>query len=179
MAEISEADILRQLDAAGLGTTEVYQDFITELGNEIANDFREYLDTKTKSTGRHTKIYAKPSQNGFVIEADYWYDFIDQGVNAAPKQEGLKYTRPLVQNSPYSFKHLGVGSNMERSIAEWSGASIGQAYGIAISIKKHGIQPKNITEGVITPELLEKISTDLGKITGLMITATFKKHGAK
>lgn len=182
MAEINEAEILQQLNLENVGRSAdaVYKDFITDVGNELIDLFRDRIASSTKGSGTlASSLKAVPTETGFAIEADYYYDFIDSGVNAAPKKQGLKYTRPLVQNSPYSFKHLGVSSNMERKIAEWSGVSIGQAYGIAISIKKHGIQPKNITQSVITPEVLEKISTDLGKITGLIITATFKKHGAK
>ena len=182
MPEINEADVLRQMNLEDLGRSAdvVYKDFITEVADELIQQFRDKIQDNTKGSGTLAQsVSPLIKKDGFVIEADYYYRFVDDGVNAAPKQQGLKYTRPLVQNSPYSFKHLGVGSNMERSIAQWSGVSIGQAYGIAISIKKHGIKAKGITDSVITNEVLEKISTDLGKVTGFIINATFKKHGAK
>lgn len=182
MAEINEADILRQLNLEDVGRSadDVYSDFITDVGNELIDLFREAIHKNTKGSGTlASSLKTIPTSSGFAIEADYYYQFIDQGVNAAPKRQGLRYTRPLVQNSPYSFKHLGVGKNMERTIAQWSGVPIGQAYGIAISIKKHGIKGKGITDSVLTDEVLTKISEDLGKITGFLVKATFKKHGAK
>lgn len=179
---VSEADVLRQLNLEDLGRSadDIYSDFLTDVGNDIIKLFKREINDNTKGSGTLAQsLSVLPKTGGFEITADFYYQFIDDGVNAAPRRQGLKYTRPLVQNSPYSFKHLGVGRQMERSVAQWSGASIGQAYGIAISIKKHGIKGHNITENTLTDDVLEKIAEDLGKVTGFFVTATLKKHGAE
>ena len=63
---------------------------------------------------------------------------------------------------------------MAKSIGEWANVSdISQAYAIGVNIKRYGIKPKNITDKVVTDEMLERISQDLLTATGLIVTASF------
>lgn len=179
---VNEGDILRALNLDGLGTSveKVYKDFITKAGNELIQLFKREIRERTKGSGTLAQsLSVLPKETGFEITADEYYNFVDDGVNAAPSRQGIKTIRPLIQNAPYSFKNLGVSKSMEKSISEWSGVSLGQAYGIAVSIKKHGIKPHNITDNAISDEVLEKISKDLAEVTGIMITAVFKKGESK
>lgn len=170
-----EADILRSIENLGAQRSDFYRDVITDLSNEIIKRYREAL-SGSGSGNLASSLTVKPNKNGFEIEADYYFKFIDEGVNASPKKQGIKYVRPLVQNSPYSFKNLGVGSNMEKSIAQWSGVSLGSAYGIAVSIKKHGIKAQNINDKVLDEETLNLISADLSTVLGLAVEVTFDKN---
>jgi hypothetical protein len=176
---INEADILRQLGAKGIGkaTDEVYRDLITDLADSITETFREYTRKNTRGSGTLGQSFkAEPAKNGFTISADFYYDFIDEGVKGAPLPAGVKQvSRTFTGASRFSFKNLGVSSKMEKSIAEWTGRPIGQNYGVAINIKKRGIHPKNITDNVIDQEMLDKIGQDLTDLTGLAFQVTFDK----
>lgn len=171
----SEADALyQQLSDIGSVKGDFYQDYLTSIGQTVIDRYKEVLAKETSGSGTLAQsVIALPNQNGFEIEADFYFKFIDEGVNAAPKIPGVKYIRPLVKGAPYSFKNLGVGRDMEKSIAQFSGKPLGQAYGIAVSIKKHGIKPHNINDQVLTDEFLDDISEDLSIVLGLAVEVTF------
>lgn len=178
---INEAEILRALSKQDLGkdSSKVYFTALTVLADEIVQDFKDVIEKETRSDNGALKASIVPfdlSNKGFSIEGDFYYKFIDDGVNAAPSGPGSNSVRPLVQGAPYSFKNLGVPANMVQSVREWSGGSMAQAYAIAVSIKKHGIQPKNITEQVWNDKVIERVSTDLSRITGLAVTVVFNKN---
>jgi hypothetical protein len=144
---VNEAQILQELQRGGLGVnpTEVYSNFITDIGNDIMKQFRTVIEKETKSTNGALKssVVVVPSKNGFEIEADYYYKFIDDGVSGVGG--GMNPIRSIVTNGTYKFKNLGVPEAMAKSIREWSGASIEQSYAIGVNIKRYGIKPKNIT----------------------------------
>ena len=175
---INEAEILRQLERDGLGADpkEMYSNIITDIGNDLMKQFRTVIEKETSSTNGALKssVTVLPSQNGFDIEADYYYKFIDDGVSGVGKfSDGKSPIRSVVSSGLYSFKNLGVPKAMANSIREWSGASIEQSYAIGVNIKNYGIKPKNITDTVITDAVLERIAEDLATVTGLNIEARF------
>jgi hypothetical protein len=178
---INEAQILQQLEAQDIGKNpeEVYTNILTELSDEIVDKFKEVIRNESKGSGTLAQsVTAIPSSNGFEIEADYYFKFIDEGVSGTGQDysnpdRSLK--RPVVKNSPYRFKHLGVSREFAHSIREWSGASIERSYMIAIEIKRYGIRPKGIIEKALDDATLEKISEDLATITGLAVEATFNR----
>lgn len=189
MANINEADVLRQLGAKGIGkaTDEVYIDFLTVIADEISESFRDYLRSNTRGSGTLAQsVTAKPQKNGFSIDADFYYDFIDEGVKGAPLPAGVKEI-PKNQkgqgrfNGPsrFAFETIYSNKDMERSIAEYSGRPIGSNHGVVVNIKKRGIHPANITDNVITEEVLRKISEDLTELTGLAVQASFQKLSDK
>lgn len=153
-----------------------YEKYIVNLSRQLTAEFKEEVNKKSKGSGAlGSSMVARPSKDGFTIEGDFYYKFIDEGVNAAPKQKGLKYVRPLVTSSPYSFKHAGVGKKMANSIRSIVGGDISNVYKVAVSIKKHGIKAKNITENVMTDKVLDQIAQDLLTITGLNFEFSFDK----
>lgn len=174
-----EAEILADLERGGLGRlqSELRQNFFTEISQKIIDLFRDEVEANTGNTSGNLKssIEAKLDQNGFDVEADFYYKFIDEGVNAAPKSPTANYTRSLQTSSPYSFKNLGVPEKMARSIRQNYGAGINQAYAIGVNIKKYGIENKDITEKVITNTLMEQVSEDISTILGLAVEVTFDK----
>jgi len=183
---VNEAEILQQLESTGIGVGQysetqavsLYQKLMLNLGNDIQESFREQIEKDTKSDNGALKgsVKALPSKTGFDIFADFYYKFIDDGVSGVGQFQGaMKSIRPVVSNGLYQFKNLGVPESMAQSIREWSGASIEQSYAIAVNIKRYGIKPKNITDAVITDEVLERIALDLATVTGLVIEVSFDK----
>lgn len=176
---INEGEVLRQLERENVGITnsQSYRNIITDIGNELIKAFRSDIDKKTADGSGQLKasVALLPDKDGFTIEAEGYYKFVDEGVNAAPKSGNVAYTRPLVSGAPFSFRNLGVPELMEKSIAQWSGVAIGEAYGIAVSIKKHGIKAHNFTDSVITDDRLTKIAEDIATFLGLAVEAKFNK----
>lgn len=173
---VNEAEVLRQLEAQGVGANpkDYYKDFIGEIADDIVKGFKDEIKATTEGSGALSQsVVAVPKKDGFQVEADFYYKFVDEGVNAAPKVSGAKYIRPLVQNSPYSFKHLGVSKDFAKSISQYVGASIPSQYAVAVSIKKHGIKAHNITDKVITDGVLDRIAEDLATILGLTVEVIF------
>lgn len=178
LTSAEEAEILRDFAQGGLGRLkeDLKQNFFTRISQDIADLFRDQLE---KETGGNTSGNLKSSiiplldRDGFTIEADFYYKFIDEGVNAAGTQASPG--KRLQTSSPYSFKSLSVPSKMARSIRQNYGVAIDAAYAIGVSIKKHGIENKNITDKVMTDALLEEISEDLSTMLGLAVEVSFDK----
>jgi len=160
----------------GIGSNEVYTNFLTDISNDLIESFRDVIEKETGSTSGDLKksVVPFPSKNGFEIQAEYYYKFVDGGVSGVGQfGEGKSPIRSVVSSGLYSFKNLGVPKAMANSIREWSGASIEQSYAIGVNIKNYGIKPKNITDTVITDAVLERIAEDLATLTGLNIEARF------
>lgn len=183
---MTEGDILRALSESGVGVgkftesngVSAYQKMILEISNDLMDSFRVQIEKDTKSDNGALKssVTVVPTAGGADIVADYYYKFIDSGVDGVGQfGAGMSPIRGVQTGSPYKFKNLGVPSVMAQSIREWSGASIEQSYAIAVNIKNYGIKPKHITESVITDEVLERISNDLLRATGLIVEIAFEK----
>jgi hypothetical protein len=67
---------------------------------------------------------------------------------------------------------------MATAISEWKGLDMSHAYAVSYNIKQRGLQPKRITENVITDQVLERIGNDLAELTGLMFEINFTKNGS-
>jgi hypothetical protein len=52
------------------------------------------------------------------------------------------------------------------------------AYAVASNIKQRGLEPKRITDNVITNDVLERIGSDLAELTGLMFQINFTRNGS-
>ena len=145
----------------------VYEKFILNVGNKVTADLREYIQKNASNTGAlaQSVVYFPTGALSFEIQADDYYKFVDQGVN------GIAVNHASV----FSFQYPGVSYNMAKAIQEWKGMDMSHAYAIATNIKQRGLKPKNITENVITDELLERISNDLAELTGLVFEIKFEK----
>lgn len=172
------------LDSLGISQQELtqpetaYEKLILEIANKVTDDFKEYISANVMNTGAlmQSVVYMPTGAFSFEIQADQYYLFQDQGVNAAPEVPGYAYKRTRVTGSIYSFKYSSPGKNMATAIQQWKGGSMSQAYATASSIKMHGLQPKHITENVMTDEVLNKISADLATVTGLIFNVSFTKN---
>jgi hypothetical protein len=182
---MTEGEILRVLEGSGIGkgtftesqAKDAYLELIAEIGNGIAILFKDQIDKDTKSDSGTLGQSAIPipTKNGFEIQADYYYKFIDDGVSGVGQFHGATTPiRSVVSNGVYSFKNLGVPEAMARRIKDMPGVgSMSHAYAIGVNIKNYGIKPKNITDKVVTDAMLERISQDLLTATGLIVTASF------
>ena len=145
----------------------VYEKFIINVGNKVTADLREYIQKNAMNTGAlaQSVVYFPTGALSFEIQADDYYKFVDEGVN------GLKTNH----SSQFSFRYPGVSYNMAKAIQEWKGLDMSHAFAIATNIKQRGLRPKNITENVITDDLLNMISKDLAEVTGLTFEIKFEK----
>jgi len=157
------AELESLFQSLGKDPKDLYKNYITELGDEIVNEFKKGIDQNTKRGSGTLKqsVTAIPSKKSFEVEADFYYKFIDDGV------------KPIGQKGVYAFKDTKVPKAFAQSIREWSGKSIEQSYAIAVSIKKHGIEAKNITDKVMNSEMIKRIENDLLTLTGLVIEVNF------
>lgn len=172
-----ESAILNDLLSGGLGRTEqVYSDYVSKIADDIVQAFKKQIKRSTDGSGSLAQsVIAKPNKDGFEIQADFYYKFVDEGVQGAPLPAGVKPIRQVVKNAPYKFKNLKVSKDMIKNIRSIVGGDISSVYAVAISIKKHGIKAKSITDNVITDQVLEQLSEDLTEVTGLMVDVIFEK----
>ena len=171
------------LDTLGISENELrqpesaYEKLILGIANKVTDDFKEYISANVMNTGAlmQSVVYMPTGAFSFEIQADQYYKFQDQGVNALPNVPGYKYNRPTVSGSAYSFRTPYVSANMAKAIQQWKGGDMSKAYATASSIKHHGLRPRNITENVMTDEVLNKIASDLATVTGLIFNVSFTK----
>ncbi len=148
-----------------------YDRFIVELSTKLAAEFRDYTKRVAQNTGAlAASIIPVPTgQLSFRLEAEDYYPFVDEGVNAVGTNN---------YGSQFSFRYPGVSHNMATAISQWKGLDMSHAYAVASNIKQRGLQPKRITENVITDQVLERIGNDLAELTGLMFEINFTKNGS-
>jgi hypothetical protein len=147
-----------------------YDRFIIELSNKLAEEFRDYTKQVASNTGAlAASIIPVPTgQLSFRLEADDYYPFVDEGVNAVGTNN---------YGSQFSFNYPGVSHNMATAISQWKGLDMSHAYAVASNIKQRGLQPKRITENVINDSVLERIGRDLAELTGLLFEINFTRNG--
>ena len=147
-----------------------YDRFIIQLSTRLAKEFRDYTKKVSQNTGAlAASIIPVPTGNlSFRLEAEDYYPFVDEGVNAVGTNN---------YGSQFSFNYPGVSQNMAMAISQWKGMDMSHAYAVASNIKQRGLEPKRITENVITNDILEKIGNDLAELTGLMFQINFTRNG--
>lgn len=148
----------------------VYDKFITELSTRLATEFRDYTKKVAQNTGAlAASIIPVPTGTlSFRLEAEDYYPFVDEGVNAVGTNNF---------GSQFSFRYPGVSHNMAKAISQWKGLDMEHAYAVSYNIKQRGLRPKRITDNVVTDEVLEKIGNDLAELTGLMFEINFTRNG--
>jgi hypothetical protein len=148
-----------------------YDRFIIELSNQLATEFRDYTKKVAQNTGAlAASIIPVPTgQLSFRLEAEDYFPFVDEGVNAVGTNN---------YGSQFSFNYPGVSHNMATAISQWKGLDMSHAYAVASNIKQRGLRPKNITENVINDQVLDRIANDLAEMTGLMFEINFTKNGS-
>lgn len=148
-----------------------YDRFIIELSNQLATEFRDYTKRVAQNTGAlAASIIPVPTgQLSFRLEAEDYFPFVDEGVNAVGTNN---------YGSQFSFNYPGVSHNMATAISQWKGLDMSHAYAVASNIKQRGLQPKRITENVINDQVLERIANDLAELTGLLFEINFTKNGS-
>jgi len=148
-----------------------YDRFIIGLSNQLAEEFRDYTKRVAQNTGAlAASIIPVPTgQLSFRLEAEDYFPFVDEGVNAVGTNN---------YGSQFSFNYPGVSHNMATAISQWKGLDMSHAYAVASNIKQRGLQPKRITENVINDQVLDRIANDLAELTGLMFEINFTKNGS-
>ena len=162
------------LEGFGISTTDVeqpanaYQKFLLDVGNKVTKDLSDFIKQKANNTGglAASVVYFPTGALSFEIQADDYFKFQDQGVNAVGSTN---------HGSEFSFRYPGVSPRMATAIQQAYGVTSSHAYAVAASIKEHGIRPKRIIENVLNESVLDKIANDLAEVTGLIFSIKFEK----
>jgi hypothetical protein len=162
------------LEGIGISTSDVeqpatvYQKFIVEVSNKMIEDLRAYIKANANNTGglAASVVYFPTGALSFEIQADDYFKFQDQGVNAVGSSN---------HGSAFSFRYPGVSPKMATALQQAYGIEIGHAYAVASSIKQEGIRPKKIIETVLNEKVLDRIANDLAEVTGLIFSIKFDK----
>lgn len=162
------------LEGFGISTSEVeqpanvYQKFLLDVGNQVTKDLSDFIKQKANNTGglAASVVYFPTGALSFEIQADDYFKFQDQGVNAVGSTN---------HGSEFSFRYPGVSPRMATAIQQAYGVTTSHAYAVAASIKSHGIAPKRIIENVLNENVLDKIANDLAEVTGLIFSIKFQK----
>jgi hypothetical protein len=162
------------LEGFGISTSEVeqpanvYQKFLLDVGNQVTKDLSDFIKQKANNTGglAASVVYFPTGALSFEIQADDYFKFQDQGVNAVGSTN---------HGSEFSFRYPGVSPRMATAIQQAYGVTSSHAYAVAASIKSHGIAPKRIIENVLNENVLDKIANDLAEVTGLIFSIKFEK----
>ena len=176
----SEGALVKKIVDKGIGVekAEAYTTGLGVIAQKVIDHYKDEIKKRTDGSGalaQSVQVKLPITVNGFVIIADQYYDFIDEGVNAAPNRPDLTYKRGRVGGSRFSFKNLKVGRNMIKNIRSIVAGDMSNVWATAISIKKHGIEPKNMTEEILTDATLEMIAEDLNQISEGLFTIAFEK----
>ena len=128
----------------------------------------DFIKQKANNTGglAASVVYFPTGALSFEIQADDYFKFQDQGVNAVGSTN---------HGSEFSFRYPGVSPRMATAIQQAYGVTSSHAYAVAASIKSHGIAPKRIIENVLNEDVLDKIANDLAEVTGLIFSIKFEK----
>lgn len=174
---IDEAAEVKKLLNEDLGAGGFYQDYISRLSDQITKEFKEGItkNVRSKSGSLASSVESIPTKGGFEIRADVYYDFIDEGVQGYTPP-GLKPVSGIIKNGTYKFKSLKVHRDFISNMKQYAGNDLSGQFALAISIKRKGIKAKNITDQVITDELLEMIAEDLATLTGLAFGVVFDRN---
>lgn len=166
------------LEGFGISTTDVaqpanvYEKFIVDVSNQLIEDLRTYIKANANNNGSLASSVV-PFPTGalsFEIQADDYFKFQDQGVNAVGSSN---------HGSEFSFRYPGVSPRMANAIQEAYGVTSSHAYAISSKIKEYGIRPKKIIETVLSEEVLDRIANDLAEVTGLIFSIKFDKATQK
>ena len=176
-------------DFDGLGVTPNAADSSNLLGLEsviqktalfIVEDLEEWLIKEGISSTGSQKfgIAPEPMQKSdgsisFKIFGDKYYDYVDEGVN------GIEVSR----GSQYSFKSIRPSKKMANSLKPWIAAKgiplIGDidttSYIYAASIKKKGIEKRNISERYFDASFMDKIAAIFEQALDIAVDRYFEK----
>jgi len=166
------------LEGFGISTNEVqepknvYQKFLLDVGNKVTKDLSDFIKQKANNTGglAASVVYFPTGALSFEIQADDYFKFQDQGVNAVGSSN---------HGSAFSFRYPGVSPKMANAIQQAYGVTSSHAYAISSRIKEHGIAPKRIIENVLNEKVLDKIANDLAETTGLIFSIKFDQSTKK
>ena len=135
-----------EVDLSGLGKEQWIQEELDydEIAQKLIDTLIDVMREKDveASSNLIQSLEPESKQGEIVIYADYYWKFVDKGVN------GLVQNR----NSEYSFKFVPASKRHALAMVEWAkfrgmGAiTVKEAYQLATSIKLKGIKARNFVE---------------------------------
>lgn len=135
-----------EVDLSGLGKEQWIQEELDydEIAQKLIDTLIDVMREKDveASSNLIQSLEPESKQGEIVIYADYYWKFVDKGVN------GLVQNR----NSEYSFKFVPASKKHALAMIEWAkfkgmGAiTVKEAYQLATSIKLKGIKARNFVD---------------------------------
>lgn len=155
---------------------------IFRLSDDVAQAFREYfkendLNATSALSNSIGGLPVKISDNGAEINivAEDYFKFLDQGVNGTENAQGSEFSFKSGGGIPFKSSSDWIKA---RGITLLPGFDTydQMAYAFAVSIKKKGIRPRNIIEGVEKDnDLEESMAKSLEAAMGNSVELTLTK----
>jgi hypothetical protein len=169
-------------DLTGLSSPLMGMDSVLiRLADDMAKEFRNYMqenninvtESISSSIGAlPVKIYDRGVEIDIVALPAY--NYIDEGVDGVERSHGSRYSfksiKPFSIQGIESLKTWYAGKGLP-SVPDYNSI----AYGMSVNIKKRGIEPKRITEGVLNKGLINDLTEALSQILGESMEITFDK----
>lgn len=145
---------------------------VKEVFQEVTDDFANFVEDSIPDGRSLFQTVALFPINAFnyQLQADYYFKFVNEGVEGVG---GPTAKREVFKGSRFKFRKLSVSNNFHAAIKEWRGFDDQTAYKIAMSIKVHGIEKKDLTTKFFTPEKIEQISALLLEKLRIPLTLSF------
>jgi hypothetical protein len=155
-------------------------EIVKEVFQEVTDDFANFVEDSIPDGRSLFQTVALFPINAFnyQLQADLYFKYVNEGVEGVG---GDTAKRQVFKGSRFKFKKYKVGEiervvvtrKMHKAIKEWRGFDDQTAYKIAMSIKVHGIEKKDLTTKFFTPEKLEQISALLLEKLRIPLTLSF------
>ena len=143
-----------------------------DISNRIVKTMQEQLKKPNSILSQsitHSPIVIDETGNISInIQANEYWDFVNQGVNGWQQNQGSEYT----------FKDTFPSYKMQESIQDWEGRNgIGDAddfksisIGIAIIVKKFGIKPTHFVDVVLSDSFINEIAREVSEQSGKFVS---------
>lgn len=132
-----------------------------------------------QSIAPEIKVYPDRVEGVIKVDKDEngqpYHQWLDEGVDGVEQSQG----------SPFAFKNLKVGVDMEKSLATWIKAKYGEGmgsdsergdwYGLGVNVKKRGIKRTQFISGVVGDKLLGDLGQDISQKFGVKVMDSISK----
>jgi hypothetical protein len=174
-------DVLNNKSSSPLGA------LLTELTTDVVEQLKEALvarDVNTTSLGlsqsiQPSKVNVEGSEVNVQISMEYYWKFVNYGVNGTERSHGAPAWGPQPQGAK-SFKQAILEWIPKRGVSLPSQFSTYDqfAYAIMTNVRKYGKEPRPFFEDVVNPALTQAlrgpIETLLGRAIELRIVAPWQ-----
>lgn len=176
------------IDDSDILSGETLSDVLVKWGNLITDEIIQEIRNKTSegtSKGLEQSVNFLPVKidgNVYTLEfvANDYFKYVDQGVRGAGgrKKNGGVW-RQKNTKSPFAFSTRKPPVNFSdtggASLRQWSYNKNLNEYAVREGIFRQGIAARDILDGVVTNDLMNKMINDIADTTGRMIEVSISE----